>query len=405
MQNLLYLRNKILFNCMYHNKEIEPKWKKPLKDLSPKVENIYYELISTLKESGLTIQEPPKKIINLSPILSKYPAYAYVKSNRQNYIKSIGEEVIKDNIYNIILNGTNYRKITEDETKSKIITANLELIKLINYIPEEIISDPEALYLSVGMQILIETKASNNFLICSWFLGTTKKGYDNIIGTNPRSLLEYCINYANIAKTIVTDYKEKYDLSFKKYLIYIAIGSQTSTIRGSMKSMSGKLFEHLILGSSLTVLGMNYSKEALTESDYIATSTPIFWLSSTEENNGREKDATILFKEKLINIDIGLIGKGNPEIISDKLTRYRSKIETGTMSIDEKTIILVGEKNNGGTIDQAAKDVSASVIQIIDNPKWIYELAQSISEYFNIDLDEITNIKSKIDKLDLNIFL
>jgi len=34
-----------------------------------------------------------------------------------------------------------------------------------------------------------------------------------------------------------------------------AIGSQTLAIRGSDKSMYGKLFERLILGSMLTILG------------------------------------------------------------------------------------------------------------------------------------------------------
>ncbi|EGQ2960266.1 CfrBI family restriction endonuclease, partial [Staphylococcus pseudintermedius] len=120
-------------------------------------------------------------------------------------------------------------------------------------------------------------------------------------------------------------------------LLFMAIGAQTLTIRGSSKSMSGKMFEKLVLGSCLTLMGFEYLEEAPSEID---PSKKYFWLSSISESD-RETDATITYNEKAISIDIGFIGKGNPEIASDKLTRFRSYKDIGKISHLMRTIVIV----------------------------------------------------------------
>jgi len=65
------------------------------------------------------------------------------------------------------------------------------------------------------------------------------------------------------------------------------VGSQTLTIRGSDKSTNGKLFEKLVLGSLLSILGFTYeTTQKIGER--------VFWLSSQSEK--RESDATLIYK-------------------------------------------------------------------------------------------------------------
>lgn len=68
-----------------------------------------------------------------------------------------------------------------------------------------------------------------------------------------------------------------------------AIGAQTLAIRGSDKSIYGKLFERLILGSFLTILGFERVNPVTNTKD-----AGVFWLSDSSDL--RESDATLLVK-------------------------------------------------------------------------------------------------------------
>lgn len=409
------LRSKIMYHVLFYDLELKSKEKKalvPPYSLS-NLENIWNNtILNQLNERLLEIldESVSENFLDLYDIIHSFPEYAFSNSNRNNYISSIGKNVIQENLLKILGEGINYRTITEEQTRSKTANANLELAKLIDSIPDYYFSNLKRFFISVGMQSLLEPKNSEYYLICLWFLGLTKKGMDNIVGKKNTELLTYCSSYASTSEVIVNNYNAN-KAQLTDYIKFSAIGAQTLTIRGSMKSMSGKLFEHLILGSSLTTLGYHFSKQTILSNNYInlSSSAPFFWLSSTEDDNGREKDATVYYNNKLINIDIGLIGPGNPEIISDKLTRYRNEVYNGTLNpTKECTIVLAGQINHGASITRAAKDANAHVIEILNNDTWLYELQNIIDEFLNykrlINLDNSV-IESSLKKLSLSEFL
>ena len=102
--------------------------------------------------------------------------------------------------------------------------------------------------------------------------------------------------------------------------IMTSIGAQTLAIRGSEKSTYGKLYERLILGVLLEILGFK-----LVNRENIKNPKKVFWLSSRDEK--RESDATLLFEAgKGVRFDIGFIGRGNPEISLDKVSRFEREI-------------------------------------------------------------------------------
>lgn len=385
------LRNKIMYHVLFYDLRLSTKEKKDL--LPPyslsNLESIWNNVIlDQLRERSLEVLDDSvsEDFLDLHDIIYSFPESAFSNSNRNNYISSIGEPVIQESLLKILSEGINYRTITEEQTRSKIANANLELVKLIDSIPDDYFSNLKRFFISVGMQSILEPKSSEYYLICLWFLGLTKKGIANIVGTKNTELLNYCISYASISEVIIDNYyKNKAQL--RDFIKFSTMGAQTLTIRGSMKSMSGKLFEHLILGSSLTILGYHFSNQPVSSDKYVSLSTnfqPVFWLSSTEDDNGREKDATVYYNNKIINIDIGLIGPGNPEIISDKLTRYRNEIANGTLNpTKECTIVLAGQINKGTSITRAAQDANAHVIEILNNANWMYELQSIIDEFLN----------------------
>jgi len=114
--------------------------------------------------------------------------------------------------------------------------------------------------------------------------------------------------FGDISTTINLD-KDNYLLNWPSLLqIFYAIGTQSLAIRGSEKSMYGKLFEKLILGSVLTILGFH-----LVNPEKSKKSKKVFWLSHRQ--NKRESDATVLVKPGVgARFDLGFIGPGNSEI-------------------------------------------------------------------------------------------
>lgn len=135
-----------------------------------------------------------------------------------------------------------------------------------------------------------------------------------------------------------------------------AIGSETLTIRGSEKSSYGKLFEKLVLGSLLSILGFRY--EASKE---IGAGT--FWLSTQEDK--RESDATLLYElGKGVRFDIGFIGRGNPEISLDKVTRYGREEEIQGAHWYMATIIIVDRLGKNSRVERMARNVGGEIVQM-----------------------------------------
>jgi hypothetical protein len=135
------------------------------------------------------------------------------------------------------------------------------------------------------------------------------------------------------------------------------VGAQTLAIRGSEKSAYGKLFEKLVLGSLLYILGFKHISPPPQEYERV------FWLASRNEK--RESDATLLYKVgQGVRFDIGFIGRGNPEISLDKVTRFEREISLGRSKFFMATIILVDRIGANSRIERLAEEVQGTIIQM-----------------------------------------
>jgi hypothetical protein len=151
-----------------------------------------------------------------------------------------------------------------------------------------------------------------------------------------------------------------------------ALGCQTLTIRGSEKSMYGKLFERLVLGSILTILGFQRAHpQALPRRERV------FWL--TDSTSVRETDATALIRPgKVVRFDIGFIGRGNPEIIKDKLTRFGAEIRLAGEVHSSVTFVVVDKVPETERTLTYAASVGAEIIQM-SMQYWPRELARRLA--------------------------
>ena len=264
------------------------------------------------------------------------------------------------------------------------------------------------------------SKEEQQFLL--WFLGLTLKSVDNVTrGDN--GLSEYLkvldSNLRGIADTVTESFgqldlhvslnNESYNLKWPALLrCMLAMGAQTLTIRGSEKSIYGKLFEKFVLGSAITLMGGEYIHKDDTSKDRM-----VFWLSS-ENNDRRECDATFLLRPGIgICFDIGFIGKGNPEAAMDKLTRYDNQLQRGRRRNYMSTIVLIDTIGETSRARAIAEETGGFLIQM-SGTYWIKELAEDIKSVdgtFDNPLLHMTNeeslayIKEEVNKIDLSKFM
>jgi hypothetical protein len=210
--------------------------------------------------------------------------------------------------------------------------------------------------------------------LAQWMLGLTDKAFQNILRDDPGLILDYRNRYVEACREIIDTHIQQYgqlsgilntdtgeqievDWLFVTFLLN-AVGAQTLTIRGSEKSAYGKLFEKLILGSLLYILGFQYTpREQLTSHERV------FWLSSRDEK--RESDATLLYTlGKGVRFDIGFIGRGNPEISLDKVTRFAREAEIGGTSWYTSTIIIVDRIGKNSRIARLANQIGGEIVQM-----------------------------------------
>ena len=213
-------------------------------------------------------------------------------------------------------------------------------------------------------------------------------------------------DFGNITASISLD-KHNYLLNWPALLhIFYAIGAQSLAIRGSEKSMYGKLFEKLILGSLLSILGFK-----LVDRVKDTKSKMVFWLS--QRGNKRESDATVLLKPGVgARFDLGFIGPGNSEISLDKVSRFEREMEHGRQSYYMSTIILVDRIGEGSRITDMAKEINGDIVQM-SMTYWVREVAVILNEklqfkhaILKMSADEsLKHIESAMKSIDLNEFV
>ena len=232
-----------------------------------------------------------------------------------------------------------------------------------------------------------QTSKQERWLL-QWILGLTTKGVQNILRDDHRALDRYqsrfvetqqdlsarCVEeFGPVAGVMQFDGQRDIPVSWEFLLsLFCAIGSQTLAIRGSEKSTYGKLFERLVLGSALNVLGFTYVSYPPQET------RNVFWLS--DRLGTRESDATALCGPgKAIRFDIGFIGRGNPEISKDKVSRYERQFEMGGRTYYCATFVVVDRIGERSRIVEQARAINGTIIQM-SMSYWPKVLAQALRD-------------------------
>ena len=320
-------------------------------------------------------------------------------------VEQIGLDVVRGVVLDI-LTGKNLRDSTEALTRRRIATLNLATMELfirgsanskdfINQLPK------------IATDILSKGNLSKaERWLAQWILGLTDKAFQNVLRDDPEAIAEYRDRYIQICDEVIGTRKtEKGSLRGEitingnqkaqinwRWMTYLlnTIGAQTLAIRGSEKSAYGKLFEKLVLGSLLHILGFKHTTPPPQEYE------KVFWLSSRNEK--RESDATLLYElGKGVRFDIGFIGRGNPEISLDKVTRFEREISLGRSKFFMATIILVDRIGANSRIERMAEEVQGTIIQMSAG-YWPKQVAQVLNKTIGFRHDLLRMNDNEVEK-------
>lgn len=141
------------------------------------------------------------------------------------------------------------------------------------------------------------------------------------------------------------------------------------------------MFEKLILGALLHILGFKH-----TSPEQPGQLNRVFWPASRGEK--RESDATLLYEAgKGVRFDIGFIGRGNPEISLDKVTRFEREITLGRSRWFMATIIIVDRIGAKSRIERLAREVDGTIVQMSAG-YWPQQVARELNRVLGFE-DEL----------------
>jgi hypothetical protein len=330
----------------------------------------------------------------------------------KEFVERIGIEAIRNAVYSVML-GENLRSQTEPISRRRIAQVSGSIVAMFAQGYFAMPDFQEKLSELAATQLKNVRRNDNaNVWPAQWLLGLTGKSVQNVLRGDTQDLDEYIKEFENAIKDAAKHCREQIG-NYRMQLGYFhdqegkvaeldwegitrlttAIGAQTLAIRGSDKSMYGKLFERLILGSFLTILGFKrVNKKTNKEMQ------GVFWLSDSAEN--RESDATLIIRPgKLVRFDIGFIGPGNPEISKDKLSRFANEVIEEGETRSSVTFIVVDRLPQTSKTIEAAKKIGAEIIQM-SMQYWPKELCNRLTERFGFE-----NEIQKIDDKDLKEYL
>lgn len=341
-----------------------------------------------------------------------------ITATRSDFSKSVGIEGTKDIVKSVLLGG-NVRDTTEFITQRRLLNSYASMFKFFSKILDSYKVSTNDYVNQVTNELKNATGDEKIFDL--WLLGLTKKGFDNIL-RGKDNIDQYGEAFKFSINEAINDFEKlfgeltgcikigdsKFELNWSNIsLLSIALGSQTLTIRGSSKSMNGKMFEKLVLGSLLTIMGFTYLDKPPTD---VEPTEKLFWLSHMDENE-RETDATLIYNKLAISIDIGFIGRGNPEITLDKVTRFGAYKHIGGIDHNMSTIIIIDTiAENSDLINKAAR-VNGHVLQMKDKD-WVIKFAKLLCDIYKIEhsltdikLEQLSNyIEEKLNTIDITEF-
>lgn len=348
-------------------------------------------------------------------------------ANGKEFIERLGVETARQVIL-AVLRGENIRTQTEPLTRRRVAIATGAMIYLFAKGWAEIDDFTEKLS-ALALEQMVNTPQSkkDTFWPAQWLIGLTGKSIQNVLRSNPELRQSYILDFEKTVIEAAQRCKEDFgDISMNLGYVSdgelrqsmkplnwkdltrlsISIGATASTIRGSEKSLYGKLFEKLIMGSVLIMLGFDHVDNAQNPK-----LEKVFWLS--DSSDVRECDATIRIRPgKLARFDIGFIGRGNPEIMKDKLTRYASEIEQNGKANFSQTFIIVDKMPDTTKTVEAARKSGTEIVQM-SMQFWALELAKRLkarlgynAEILSVPEDQLSEyIERKLQPVPILDFL
>lgn len=345
---------------------------------------------------------PRRRYADLDPelrnFLSLFPqtAMPLLQASGAEFVEQVGLDVVRDIVLKV-LTGDNLRDSTEMLTRRRLAAINAATVVMFVRAQATVPDFSEKLYAlaSRGFDPSVRVSRDQRWLL-NWCLGLTEKAVQNVLGDDPSNIEAYQRNFLDSVREVSSRCSQDFgDVSGEikifnsdeatiswPFLIALlgTIGAQTLTIRGSDKSVYGKLFERLILGSMLFILGYRMI-ERPTDSQALTSTDRVFWLSSQEER--RESDASLLHEAgSAVRFDMGFIGRGNSEISSDKLTRFQREAEIGGQKSYVATIIIVDRLGARSNVPELAQRVGADIVQM-SLAYWPVQVARILAEKFS----------------------
>ena len=328
--------------------------------------------------------------------VSLYPPEGrlFLTGSGKDFIQRVGTEAVRNIVLGVMM-GENVRFQTEPLTRFRVSQVTAALIAMFLRGCAEIDNFADELS-GFALETLSGHRkgvGKETILSAQWLIGLTDKQVQNVLRDGKEELKQYVVAFDRVIEQCVERCVEDYGeivvtmailkegsgqsakLGWKELLrLTTAIGSQTLAIRGSDKSMYGKLFEKLILGSTLTALGFQrVQRKGLAETERV------FWLSDSTAN--RESDATLIYRlGKVAVFDIGFIGRGNSEVSKDKVSRFEREVEITGRKYDSVTFIVIDRlPAKSEKILEATKRIGGEIIQM-HWAFWPRQLAQKLKE-------------------------
>lgn len=143
----------------------------------------------------------------------------------------------------------------------------------------------------------------------------------------------------------------------------------------------------------------------------ILRTSKVFWLSS--KIGEREADATLLVAPgQAVRFDLEFIGRGNPEITKDKVSRFERNLEVKEKQFYSATCIIVGRVGESSALEDQAKRAGVKVIQLSMH-YWPVVLAQWLFDKFGHKSDLLSCseadlpalLKNKLTKVSFENFV
>jgi len=215
-----------------------------------------------------------------------------------------------------------------------------------------------------------------------WLIGLTRKTADNL-DVSPEDYTSFLKETLRYCRELFTRIQRQE--WFDEAWLLLMAGSATLNIRGSQKARIGKQLEHLFLKTALTLLGFELNRN--------------FWMNiERDQEVGREADAEVESKRGRVRLEVGLIARGNQEVIEDKISRVgrngvvicdrlgaRSNVYA---SADRSGVKLIQIRHNQPLIELKRYLEPLVAIALHDPPSTVNEISMALSalpdEFFTL---------------------